>query len=139
MSLLLARHLSAAIVLSLAAFTACHARAADAPRPTTPSMEVDVDDHGPDKSAHTAKLTIGFVNGEAKMTTSDSEAHYEVEAKTVRAPDSYIQLSLHRSHTDRSLDLEIRGSIAAQPNGRVVVARVDRADGRTTTVTALVR
>lgn len=124
---------------SLTAFTACHARAADPPRPTTPSMEIEVDDRGPDKGVRVARWDIGFVDGRAKLKTRDGNDRYDIEAEIVNNSNPHIAFRLKRDEGDRARDLNIEASLAVQPAGRVVVARVERADGRTTLVTAHVR
>jgi hypothetical protein len=127
-----------AVVFSLVAFTACHARAADVPRAVSPSIEIEIDDRDAGKTLHVAKLAVGFVNGHAKLKTQDVDAQYDLEAE-YHAADPHIQISLRRSPRDNKvLELDVKSSIAAQAAGsaRVVVARVDRADGQTTTVTA---
>jgi hypothetical protein len=141
----IARPLAFAIVASLTAFTACHARAADPPRATSPSMDVEIDDRGPDKSSHLAKLSVGFVNGQAKVWTQDGEARYEVDATTVRQPNApYVELHLKRGPGNRPfekpyLDLDVEGTVPTPASGRVVIARLDRGDGHSTTVSVQVR
>jgi hypothetical protein len=100
-------------------------------------MEVEIDDRGPDKAEHVAKLVVGFVNGQAKMSSADGDGRYDLEASTVRdREDTYVQLALHRGHGERALELEVRASIPTATSGRVIIARIERADGRSTVVSA---
>jgi hypothetical protein len=102
-------------------------------------MEVEIDDRGPDKAEHVAKLVVGFVNGEAKMSSdADGDARYDLEASTVRdrSGTPYVQLALHRGHGEHALELEVRASIPTAASGRVIIARIERADGRSTVVSA---
>ena len=83
-------------------------------------------------------MNVGFVNGRAKVTSSDGGLRYEVEASAVRSTEPHIEVHLQRQG-DRALELDVRSSIAIQPKGRVLVARVDRTDGRSTLVSVQVR
>jgi hypothetical protein len=129
------RRAAAALVLTLGTATACQAHA-ETPHAVQPSLEVEIDDRGPDKSDHVSRVVLGFVNGEAKIETTDGPARYEVEAKSVRDPAPIVQLGLRRSQSDRSRDLNVRTSFVLKGNERVMVTKVDGADGHSTTVTA---
>jgi hypothetical protein len=78
-----------------------------------------------------------LVDGHAKMAGRDGETRYEFNAnvESPQAQDARLALQIVRDQgTGRDLIVEAR--IASRPSGRVLVARIDRADGRTTTVTA---
>jgi hypothetical protein len=125
-----------ALACSLGAFTACHARAADPPHLPSPAMQIEVDDRESDKTSHLARWDIAFVDGHAKLRTQDGADRYEIEAAIVRSDTPHISIRLKRDEGDKARDLNIESSIPAQQQGRVLLARVDRADGRTTLVTA---
>jgi hypothetical protein len=132
-----ARRVFFVLASSLGAFTACHAHAADPPRLPSPSMLIEVDDlGGADKASHTARWDIAFVDGHAKLRTQDGGDRYEIEASIVRSDQPHIAIRLKRDEGDKARDLNIESAIPAQQQGRVLLARVDRADGRTTLVTA---
>jgi hypothetical protein len=135
------------LALLAAPFPACHANAAppsSAPLPTVnaPVVDIEVEDRSTqDKSAppHIAKLTLVLVDHHVKVAARDGDAKYELSAHMMStsgpAADPHVGINLQRGQADRAFDLSLESSIAAKP-GRVVVAKVDRADGRTTTVTA---
>lgn len=129
------RRAAAVIVLCLATATACQAHA-ETPRPAQPSLELEIDDRGPDKADHVSRVMVGFINGQAKIETADGPARYEVEATTIQNPSPFIQLVLKRSHSDRSRELNVRTAVVLKGNERVMVTKVDGADGQSTTVTA---
>jgi hypothetical protein len=114
--------------------TACHARAADAPRPAGPTIDIEVDDHEANKTSHVARLAIVLAEGRAKMTTRDSGAHYKVVASTPQN-SSRVELTIERTGT-ADADIVVESALAAKAGDRVLLARVDRADGRMTLVTA---
>lgn len=63
----------ALVPFAMIAFAACHAaaHAADPPRAVSPTMDVEVEDRGSDKSVHTARFSLGLVNGNADVKSSD--------------------------------------------------------------------
>jgi hypothetical protein len=129
------------LALLAAPFPACHANAAPSSPTSTvsaPVVDIEVEDRSAqDKAAHTAKLTLILVDHHVKVAARDGDAKYELIAHMMTSPgaDSHVGINLQRGQADRAFDLSLESSIAAKP-GRVVVAKVDRADGRTTTVTA---
>jgi hypothetical protein len=132
-------------VLAAAPFAACHAHAADPPHATSPAIDFEIDDRGwggshspsgPDKVGHVARWSVSLVDGRAKMQTRDGEARYELQAVTA-SPDNRLMLTLVRD-LGNARDLMVESTIAGKPGGRLLIARIDRADGHTTQVTAQV-
>ena len=131
------------LALLAAPFPACHANAAPAsslPTINAPVVDIEVEDRSAqDKSSHVAKLTLVLVDHHVKVAARDGDAKYELAAHMMAtagpSADPHVAINLQRGQADRAFDLSLESSIAAKP-GRVVVAKVDRADGRTTTVTA---
>ncbi len=131
--------------LSLAALapSACHtARAADPPRALTPTIDVTVEDAAPNSPSHAARFALSVVDGHAQLKAHDGDADYALAAHTARPePNVAPHFSLHvkRSGNARGADLDLASAIPLTPGARVVIARVERADGRRTSILAQVR
>jgi hypothetical protein len=130
-------------VLSLATatpFAACHtAHAADPPRSVSPSIDLEIEDRGPDLQAHVAKLTLVVVDGHADLKARDGESTYELKARSTHDTDARLELALKREERGTAGALDVAASIPEKPGGRILVARVDRPAGRSTVVIAQVR
>jgi hypothetical protein len=131
-------------LLSLAAValvpSACHtAHAADAPKPITPTVDVEVEDRAPDKSFHVARFTLSMIDGRAQLLSHDGEAKYDIGVHTQNTSDPHFSLVLKRAEPGRGGDLDLTSAIPQHAGPRVLVARIDRADGHLTSVVAQVR
>lgn len=114
---------------------ACHsAFAADTPRTVTPSIDIEVEDRAPGNAAHTARFNVSLLNGHGDINASDGDSKYALSAHTIS--EQKLGLKVKRSDRSPSTEIEVDGAISAQPGERIVVARIDRADGHTTTVLA---
>jgi hypothetical protein len=132
-----------ALFLSLGAATvapsACHiAQAADPPRTITPSIDVEVEDRAPDKSLHIARFTLSIHDGNAEVKTHDGEAAYVLEARNMPSTDPHFSLKLKRSERNPTSDIELSSAIPLHAGPRLLVAKIDRADGHLTSVVAQV-
>jgi hypothetical protein len=133
----------AATALGLSA--ACHtARASETPRGLSPTLEIVVEDVASDRSAHVARFALSIVDGKAQLTTRDGDANYDLEARSLSEAGPVSQgprfsLRLKRSQHGSTGDLELQSAVPQAPAGRVLVAKVERPDGRQTSVTAQVR
>ncbi|MBX3185561.1 MAG: hypothetical protein KF819_01045 [Labilithrix sp.] len=123
---------------ALGPFAACHARAADPPRAITPTVDVEIEDRAADKSVRTTRFALVLVDGRAKVATDDSDAKYSVEAHALREAEPSFALKLARHAHDHSGEIAVDASIPQRAGPRVLVAKIDRADGRTTVVSAQV-
>jgi hypothetical protein len=127
------------VLAAAAPFAACHtALAADPPRAVSPSIDLEIEDRGPDLPAHTAKITLVLVDGHADLKTHDSECSYELKAHSTKDADPRLQLAVRRDERGAAGGLDVVASIPEKPGGRILVARVDRPAGRTTLVIAQV-
>lgn len=132
----------ALVPLAMLAFAACHAaaRASDPPRSVSPTMDLEVEDRGADKSVHTARFSLGLVNGNADVKSNDGEMRYALETHRTNADGSSYAVSLKRADGKGAVgDLDLFSAVPLPPNTRVLVARIERADGRVTAVTAQLR
>jgi hypothetical protein len=121
---------------------ACHsASAAETPRMLSPSVDVEVEDKVPGSAAHTAHFNMSLSNGKADLNAADGEARYGLSVHTFSMTEGKLGLRLAVKRRDRSpaTELDVSAAIPEQPSGRIVVARIDRADGYTTTVIAQAR
>lgn len=122
---------------SVGPFVACHsAQAADTPHTVTPTIDIDFEDRAADKTSHVAHVSITVVDGFAQLTMRDGSAHYAIEAK---AHDPQLLVKLKRSGNESEADLNVESALPARSGPRVLLAKVERADGKTTVVTAQVR
>ena len=108
-----------------------------------PSVEIEVEDRAPGgAAAHTARFNVSLSNGHADITAADGDARYAVSAQAFSDPPANapkLGLKLKRTERAPSADIEVSAAIPQQPGGRIVVARVDRADGHVTTIVAQAR
>jgi hypothetical protein len=131
--------------LSLAALApaACHnARAADPPRALAPTIDVTVEDGAPNQPNHAARFALSVVDGHAQLKAHDGDADYALSAHTARPEPNvapHFSLQVKRSGTARAADLDLSSAIPLTPGARVVIAKIDRADGRRTSIFAQVR
>lgn len=124
---------------ALGPFAACHvAHAADPPRAMTPSIDIEVEDRAADKSVHTARFTLSMIDGRAQLKAHDGDAHYAVDLHTP-GPAAQPSFALSLKRGGGSGDIDLASAIPQHGGGRVVVAKIDRADGRFTSVIAQVR
>lgn len=135
--------LFARLVLALAAlgpFAACHAaHAADPPRALSPSIDLEIEDRGPDKSSHVARFSLGVVDGHAGLKSQDGETRYHLTASAGGGGDPTYRLDVKRADSrGAGADIDLNAAIPQHAGPRVVVARIERADGRVTAVTAQV-
>lgn len=131
----------ALVILSCAAlgpFAACHvAHAADPPRAMTPSIDLEIEDRAPDKSNHTARFTLSMIDGRAQIKAHDGDTHYAVDIHTP-GPATQPNFFLSLKRGGGGGEIELSSAIPQHGGGRMVIARIDRADGRFTSVTAQV-
>ena len=119
--------------------SACHpAHAADAARAMTPTIDVEVEDRAADKSTHVMRFSLSVIDGHAQLKTRDGEAKYDLVAHSSPSTTPHFALSLKRSDTAAAGDIELSSAIPLAPGQRVLVAKIDRADGRFTTIVAQV-
>lgn len=135
--------LSFALVASAGglAVPACqHARAAEAPKMIGPSVQIEVEDRAPGGGhAHSARFDVSLSNGFADIDASDGDAHYAISANVVSSSEPKVGLKVKRTERSPSADIAISAAIPQQPGARIVVARIDRADGHVTTILAQAR
>jgi hypothetical protein len=123
---------------ALGPFAACHAaHAADPPRPLTPTIEIEVEDRAPDKTIHVARFALSVVDGRAQLGMRDADAKYEVGLHTPAPQQQGYSLVLKRAGGLGEIDLT--SAIPNHAGPRVILAKIDRADGRLTSVVAQVR
>jgi hypothetical protein len=122
---------------ALGPFAACHAaHAADPPRALTPTVDIEVEDRAPDKSSHVARFSLSLIDGRAQVNTRDSTAKYELGVHTINSPERSYSLVLKRAGGIGEIDLS--SAIPQNAGPRVILARIDRADGHLTSVVAQV-
>jgi len=123
---------------ALVPFAACHARAADPPRAITPTVDIEIEDRGVDKSVRTTRFSLALVDGNGKLSSDDADAKYLIEAQALRDGEPAFALKLARHAHDQSGEVAVSASIPQRAGPRILVARIDRADGRATSVVAQV-
>jgi hypothetical protein len=132
----------ALVVLSLAALVpvACHsAHAAEPAHAMTPTIDVEVEDRAPDKSSHTARFSLSIIDGHAQLKARDGEARYDLSAHASPSVAPHFSVNLKRSDATGVGDLDVASAVPLAPGHRVIVAKIERADGRSTSVVAQVR
>lgn len=128
------------VFAALAGFVACHsAHAAEPVHAASPAVEIEVEDRAPGGPAHVARFGVSVTSGSGELLAHDGDAKYAVEARAVDDADPKLALRIHRHDRGVSAEIDVQAAIPKKPGGRVVLARIDRADGRTTTVTAQAR
>jgi hypothetical protein len=128
------------LLASCAAFfvPACHsAFAAETPKTLSPSIDIEVEDKGPAGAPHTARFNVSLVNGSGDLNASDGDAQYGISAHSISGSEPRLAaVKLKRTDRSPSAEIYVAAAIPAAPGERIVVARIDRGDGRTTTVLA---
>lgn len=125
------------LVFTMGAVVACHsAHAAETPRVSSPSVDVEVEDRSPGAQPHLARFNVSLANGRGEITATDGDAKYALEAFIMRDAEPRMALKVKRTDRAVSSDFEVSGAIPPQAGARVVVAQINRADGRTTTIIA---
>jgi hypothetical protein len=136
----IAHRLPLLLIASVGALAApaCHsARAAETAKMVGPSVEIEVEDRAPGGAApHSARFNVSLSNGHADINAADGDARYAVSAQAFTTTEPKLGLKVKRTERSPSADIEVSAAIAQQPSGRVVVARIDRADGHVTTIVA---
>lgn len=136
------RHFAIALAAPfvLAVF-ACHsAHALEPARSVTPTIDLEISDLAPDKSSHVARFTLAVIDGKAGIKAQDGESRYDLEAREVATPDPRLALVVkRRTERGNADEIDVTSAIPEHPNGRVLVAKIDRTDGRSTSVIAQVR
>jgi hypothetical protein len=125
------------VACAVASFAACHARAADAPRTVTPSIDLEIEDRGSDKASHVARFSLSLADGRGSLNASDGDARYAIEAKALSTTEPRLVLKLDR-HTHAGGDVAVDASIPQRAGPRVLIAKIDRADGSSTSIVAQV-
>lgn len=127
--------------VAFSGFAACHhsAFAAETPRTLSPSVDIEVEDRAPGAAGHVARFNVSLSNGNADVTAADGDAKYAVGVHTITGAEPKLALRVKRSDRTPSADIEVSAAIPQQPGGQIVLARVDRSDGRTTTIVARAR
>jgi hypothetical protein len=117
---------------------ACHsAHAAETPKMIGPSVEIEVEDRAPaGGAAHTARFNVSLSNGNADINAADGEARYALSAHSFTTNEAKLGLKVKRTERSPSADIEVSAAIPQQTAGRILVARIDRADGHVTTIVA---
>jgi hypothetical protein len=120
---------------------ACHsARAAETPKMVGPSVEIEIEDRSPGGgSPHSARFNVLLSSGNADINATDGDARYALSAHTITTSEPKLGLKVKRVESSPSLGLEVSAAIPQAPGGRIVVARIDRADGHVTTIIAQAR
>lgn len=120
--------------------SACHsALAADAPKPMTPTIDVEIEDRAPDKVSHAARFSLSVVDGRAQLGARDGDAKYEIGIHAQPSSEAPYALIVKRGDHGRAGDIDLTSSIPQHAGPRVLIAKIDRADGHVTSVVAQVR
>jgi hypothetical protein len=124
-------------LLAVVPFTACHASTAAAQpvRTVSPTVEVEILDQA--EAKHVSRYSMALVDGRAELVTRDADAKVVVSVRTLPAAEPRLSIEVKRS--GRGDELDVSGAIAERPAGRVLVARVERANGQSTSVVAEVK
>lgn len=118
----------------------CHpAFAAENARTVSPSVDIEVEDKTPGAGAHTARFNVSLANGNGDINASDGDAKYALSAHSISTSEPKLGLKVKRADRTPSADFEVTAAIPQQPGGRILVARIDRADGHATTIVAQAR
>ena len=116
---------------------ACHsAFAAETPKTLSPSIDIEVEDKSPGNAPHIARFNVSLLNGNGDIHASDGDSRYALSAHTITATEPKLALDVKRSDRSPSTEIAVSAAIPAAAGERIVVARIDRADGHTTTVLA---
>ncbi|MEA2748559.1 MAG: hypothetical protein QOI41_2702 [Myxococcales bacterium] len=131
----------AVLTLTVAALapSACHsALAADTPKSVTPTVDVEIEDRAPDKSTHAARFSLSVVDGRAQIGARDGDAKYDIGIHAQPSAEGQYSLILKRGDHGKDGDLDLTSSVPQHAGPRVLVAKIDRADGHVTSVVAQV-
>lgn len=131
----------ALVSLSLAALapSACQsARAADPARAMTPTIDVEVHDRAPDKSSNVVRFSLSIIDGHAQLKARDGSTKYDLSAHASPSVTPHFSLNVKRSGSAAAGDIDLSSAVPLNAGPRLVVAKIDRADGRFTTVVAQV-
>ena len=103
-------------------------------------MEIEIEDRAPGGAgAHSARFQMLLTNGQADVNATDGEARYALSAHTITTSEPKLGLKVKRVESSPALGIEVSAAIPQQPGSRIVVARIDRADGHVTTIVAQAR
>jgi hypothetical protein len=122
--------------LTTAACRSSFAFGAETPRMLSPSVDIEVEDKAPSSTAHTARFNVALSNGYAELDAIDGEARYALSVHTLSTTEPKLGLRVKRNDHTPGSEIGVSVAIPQQPGGRIVVARIDRADGHVTTVIA---
>lgn len=107
---------------------------------TGPSVEIEVEDRAPGGGApHSARFVMSLANGNADINATDGDAKYALSAHVISTSEPKLGLKVKRTDSSPAYGIEVSAAIPQQPGGRLVVARIDRADGHVTTILAQAR
>lgn len=113
------------------------ARAAETPKLVGPSVDIEIEDRPSGGGApHSARFHVLLTNGNADINATDGDARYALSAHTITTSEPKLGLKVKRIESAPSLGIEVSAAIPQQPGARIVVARIDRADGHVTTILA---
>jgi len=134
------------VTLVAAGVTSCHALspalAADSPKLLTPSVDIEVEDKGPSGPSHLARFNVSLLDGHGEITAYDGDGKYAFACQSLTTAEPKVQLNLKRQvFHDRTVtsEFDIHGAIPQAPGVKVILAQIDRADGRSTTIIARAR
>lgn len=136
------RHLAhLALFAAIGPFVACHvARAAEPPKTVSPTVDIEVEDRGPDKTAHVAKFSLSVVDGRAGLKSRDGDLVYDLGVHVSSGAETpHYSLVVKRADRGAGADIDLVSALPQHAGPRVLVGRIERADGRLTTVAAQVR
>ena len=113
------------------------AHAAETPKIVGPSVEIEIEDRPPGGgTVHSARFSVLLSNGNGDINATDGDARYAVSVHTITTSEPKLGLKVKRVESSPSLGIEVSAAIPQQPGGRILVARMDRADGHVTTIVA---
>ena len=105
-----------------------------------PSVEIEVDDRAPGGgAAHSARFNMSLTNGNADINATDGDAKYALSVHSISTSEPKLGLKVKRIESSPTYGIEVSAAIPQQTGGRIVVARIDRADGHVTTIVAQAR
>jgi hypothetical protein len=127
-------------LVALTAFTACStAFAAEPPRTTVPSVQVEIVDRAAGEAPHVARFDFSVSDGHGEITAYDGTAKYAMKAHVVTTAEPQLALDIKRHEGAAAAAFDVRGAIPRKAGVRVVLARIERGAGGTTTIIAEAR